>query len=62
MSEKILNIVRNNSEITIDELSALLNKTTRTIERNIAKLKECGLLERIGANKGGYWKVKNEKR
>jgi predicted HTH transcriptional regulator len=28
------------------------------IRVNIAKLKAKGLLERIGPDKGGYWKVK----
>jgi len=29
----------------------------RKIKENISKLKENGLLERVGPNKGGYWKV-----
>ena len=29
----------------------------RTVDRIIARLKEKELIERSGANKGGYWKV-----
>jgi len=32
--------------------------TTRGIEWNIAKLKQKGLLKRVGSAKGGYWEVK----
>jgi ATP-dependent DNA helicase RecG len=50
-------IIKNNSQVTIDELSKSLNMTTRAIEKNIAKLKSRGILERVGADKGGYWKI-----
>jgi predicted HTH transcriptional regulator len=31
--------------------------TERSIERNIRKLQDQGLLRRIGPAKGGYWEV-----
>jgi predicted HTH transcriptional regulator len=31
--------------------------TVRNIKANIAKLKERGLIDRVGARKNGYWKV-----
>ncbi len=43
--------------MTIPEIASKLNKTTRAIEMAIAKLKKEGKLERIGPDKGGYWKV-----
>jgi len=57
MSEKILDIIRVAPHVTIDKLSASLNTTTRTIERNLKYLKAKNLIERIGPDKGGYWKV-----
>jgi predicted HTH transcriptional regulator len=30
----------------------------RGIEDNLSKLKAKGIIERIGAAKGGYWKIK----
>ena len=59
MSEKILEIIKNNPCVTIKELSVSLNKVTRTVERNIKNLKSKGLIERIGPDKGGYWKIKD---
>ena len=56
-SEKILNAIENNPQITIEELSGVLSMTTRAIEKNIAKLKAKDLLKRIGPAKGGYWKI-----
>lgn len=53
----ILNFVRENQEVTIEELASKIGITTRSIERNILKLKEEGKLERIGSDKGGYWKI-----
>ena len=59
-SEKILTEIRNNRNVTIAELSELVGVTTRSVERNLKKLQESGLLERIGPAKGGHWVVKEE--
>jgi len=56
-SEKIMSIIKDNPLVTIEELSVLLNITTRAIEKNLNKLKAKGLIERIGPDKGGHWKV-----
>jgi ATP-dependent DNA helicase RecG len=60
MSEKILTEIRNNRNVTIAELSELVGVTTRSVERNLKKLQESGLLERIGPAKGGHWVVREE--
>jgi ATP-dependent DNA helicase RecG len=59
-SEKIIRIIKDNPLVTISELSLLLNKSTRTIEKNLSELKAQGLIERIGPDKGGSWKVRIE--
>jgi ATP-dependent DNA helicase RecG len=59
-SEKILTEIRNNRSVTIAELSELVGVTTRSVERNLKKLQESGLLERIGPAKGGHWVVREE--
>jgi len=56
-SVKILELVQENSSITIPDLANKIGVTERSIERNIAKLKETKKLKRIGPDKGGYWKV-----
>jgi len=56
-SVKIIELVMEKGTMTIPEIASKLNKTTRAIEMAIAKLKKEGKLERIGSDKGGYWKV-----
>lgn len=55
--EKILGIINNDKFVTISKLSKLLDISTTAVEKNIAKLKEKGLLKRIGPAKGGYWEI-----
>ena len=52
----ILKLIWENHHITILELSEIVGISTTSIEKNISKLKEKRLLERIGT-KGGVWKV-----
>jgi len=55
--EKILQLIRENSKITQEELSEKTGLTRRGIEWNLAQLKQKRVLKRVGADKGGYWKV-----
>ena len=55
---EILEFLRKDKNITVAELSKISNKSVRTINRIISLLKSKGLIERIGSNKNGYWKVK----
>jgi ATP-dependent DNA helicase RecG len=56
-SGKILEIIKDNPEITIPELASKIGVSERSIERNIQRLQEENWLIRIGANKGGRWEV-----
>jgi ATP-dependent DNA helicase RecG len=56
----ILDIIRSNVKITTVQLANKLNIARMTIHRDLEKLKEKGLLERIGPNKGGYWQAKDD--
>ena len=53
----ILNCIRNNKEITLDELSVLVNKSRRTIVRIVNRLQNENKLKRIGSTRSGYWKI-----
>lgn len=55
--KRILELVAENSSITAKQLAKLLNTTDRTIEREIKKMKESKIIERIGGDKGGFWKI-----
>ena len=55
--EKIIEIMNESPQVTIKELVELTGLSRRGVEWNIQQLKAAGLIERIGADKGGYWKV-----
>jgi len=55
----IIDLIRDNAEISMLELSKILNVNHKTIKRDIQTLKDKGLIERIGPDKGGYWRVIN---
>jgi len=54
--DDILQLIKQNSKITVDEIANKLNVSSKTIKRDIAKLKEQNRLQRVG-KKGGYWVV-----
>jgi predicted HTH transcriptional regulator len=56
--EKLLVLIKNNSQITRDELAKKLDISVNTVKEYIIKLKKDGVLERIGDNRNGYWSVK----
>ena len=57
-NEKIVyGVMKANPQITIAEIVQKARISRRIVERIIARLKEKELIERSGANKGGYWKV-----
>jgi predicted HTH transcriptional regulator len=55
--QSILNNITQNSSITTKELSEVVGISLSKIKENISKLKQNGLLERIGSDKNGYWQI-----
>ena len=60
--EKIMEAITNNPLITQTELTKITGLTRRGVEYNLSKLKEKGLIERVGPDKGGSWKIKEYRR
>jgi len=58
--DKIVEIMRENRDITIIELANILEVADKTIKRDVAKLKEQNRLKRVGSLKSGYWEVEEE--
>ncbi len=56
-SEKILELLRENPNMTIAEIAEAISISTRAVEKKIAKLKEKGILIRQGPDRGGEWQV-----
>lgn len=44
-------------DYTAEQIAAEIDKTARTVEKYIAKLKEAGILIRKGPKLGGYWEI-----
>ena len=55
--EKVLSLVKDNNKITIKEMATKLNKTIRSIERSLKKLKQDNRIKRIGSDKTGTWEI-----
>jgi ATP-dependent DNA helicase RecG len=53
----IIELMFLNPSISAKEMSQKLSLTSRTIERDIAKIKKLGIVEREGNDHGGTWKV-----
>ena len=55
---KILSIIAHTPQATAREMAGILGITLRQCERILASLKQKGLIARVGANKGGHWKIR----
>ena len=62
MTLKLFKFLIKNPDLTIPELAIKISKSESTIKRKLRKLQQEGYLKRIGAKKGGFWKIiKNKK-
>jgi len=57
IEKNILDIISENPEITQVHIANKLKTTTKTVQRGIKTLKENGIMERVGSNKKGYWRI-----
>jgi len=55
--QNIIKLTKENNTISVVELAEKLSVTPRTIIRDIEKLKQLGILKRIGPAKGGHWEI-----
>ena len=56
-TQKIVEQMRSNPTISIEELAELCGLTRDGINYNIRNLKNKGIIKRIGPDKGGHWEV-----
>lgn len=59
LQKDLISLLKETPAITRPELCERLNVSLETIRRAIAQLKELNIIERIGSDKAGYWKVKS---
>jgi ATP-dependent DNA helicase RecG len=55
---KILNVMRSKPNATVRAIAAEIGIAKRIVESHIRSLKKEGFLSRVGACRGGHWKVK----
>ena len=53
----VLKLIKKNSFITQNEMANALSLSRSTVIRITNKLTRNGIIQRVGANKNGYWKV-----
>ena len=57
IQNKIIELITNNSKITQNEIADITNVNVRTIKRNFKILIDNSVIERVGSDKTGYWKI-----
>ena len=53
----IIEAMLHNPQVTYDELAVLTQRTRKTVMRNVGKLKEKKLVERVGSDRSGSWRI-----
>lgn len=57
VQKKIINIVIENPTITQLDIAEKLKMSRQSVSINIRELKDKNILERVGSNKKGFWKI-----
>lgn len=55
--DKIIQLLKVNNNISIIDMTQSTKISISGVEKIIRQLKVTGIIERIGPNNGGYWKV-----
>jgi predicted HTH transcriptional regulator len=54
---RIVEILHDDVTITLDSLAELLRVSSKTIQRDLTKLRDQGRIERVGSDANGYWRI-----
>lgn len=60
-ADRILGLLEESSDWTIDRLAKEIGLSTRAIEKQLQRLQSEGRLRRVGPAKGGHWQVPGRK-
>ena len=55
--DMIIEIIAQNPHVTAAEIAMQLSISSRGVEKQIRKLREAGIIKRIGGRYGGYWEI-----
>lgn len=56
-SRKIIELVKENANISTQEMAERIGIDRRNVTRAIHKLREAGIIHRVGPDKGGHWEI-----
>lgn len=59
-SATILETIKTNPHITVDQLMSLLSMSNAGVRKIMRQLKSDGLIRRVGSDKNGHWEVINQ--
>ena len=54
----VLSLILADPEVTAAEMADKLSLSRKTVERCVRKLKEKRIIERVGSDRKGYWRIK----
>lgn|GEM_PF-2248185 len=54
---EIIAALGENNQLSAKQLAEITKISSRAVEKNIKKLREIGVLTRIGSPRKGYWKI-----
>jgi len=57
VNDTVFNLIKENPNITAEEIRIKLNIGIATVKRKIKMLKEKGVITRLGSDKTGSWKI-----
>ncbi len=57
LNDTVLSLIKQNNKIKATEISERLKISLITTKRKIKELKEQKIIERIGSDKTGHWKI-----
>ena len=55
--KNIVDIILNNPDVTISQIAARLGLNPRGIDKHLKRLRDQGIIRRVGPDKGGHWEV-----
>ena len=55
--QKIADIISDNPKVTQGEMAKQMQLSLSAIKKSMKEMVEVGAIERVGSNKGGYWKI-----
>ena len=55
--EIILSLIESNPKVTVQEMAEAMGMNKRNAQKHVNTLVEEGLVQRIGAARGGHWEI-----